>query len=389
MDIKSELNSFPNAVRICQLLMDAGGEVRFIGGCVRDILINRNPADIDLATNLTPDDIQNVLEKNKIKYFNIGKEFGTIGAVINKQQVEITTLRKDLVCDGRYAQVQFTDDWQEDAKRRDFTINALSADIDGNVYDYFDGLGDLKQKRVRFIGNAEERITEDYLRILRFFRFSAYFSDSIDDIGLEASKKYVGHLKDISGYRIRSEMSKIFLAPKTIETLKVMEKEQILQEVISCNDASIKRLEKLCFVANEFSCKIDELLYWAVLINKKSFDLPLSREEKRLFIKLNSQDVTNWDYVSLKKYWQIYKQHFKSFILLNLAKSNVEIKNKEDLKKLFDIPIQELPVTGNDLLKLGVEPGKLVGELLQKAEEIWYRHEFQITKQDIISKLIT
>jgi poly(A) polymerase len=389
MDIKSELNSFPNAVRICQLLMGAGGEVRFIGGCVRDILINRNPADIDLATNLIPDDIQNVLEKNKIKYINIGKEFGTIGAVINKQQVEITTLRKDLVCDGRYAQVQFTDDWQEDAKRRDFTINALSADIDGNVYDYFDGLGDLKQKRVRFIGNAEERITEDYLRILRFFRFSAYFSDSIDDIGLEASKKYVEHLKGISGYRIRSEMSKIFLAPKTIETLKVMEKEQILQEVISCNDASIKRLEKLCFVANEFSCKIDELLYWAVLINKKSFDLPLSREEKRLFIKLNSQDVTNWDYVSLKKYWQIYKQHFKSFILLNLAKSNVEIKNKEDLKKLFDIPIQELPVTGNDLLKLGVEPGKLMGELLQKAEEIWYHHEIQITKQDIISKLIT
>lgn len=389
MNIKLELNSFPNAVRICQLLMASGGEVRFIGGCVRDILINRIPADIDLATNLTPDDVQNVLEKNKIKYFNIGKEFGTIGAVINKQQIEITTLRKDIVCDGRYAKVQFTDDWQEDARRRDFTINALSADIEGNVYDYFDGLGDLKQKRVRFIGNAEERITEDYLRILRFFRFSAYFSGSIDDIGLEASKKYAGHLKDISGYRIRSEMSKIFLAPKIMEILKVMEKEQILQEVILCDKVSIKRLEKLSFMAKEFSYDIEELLYWSVLINKKSFNLPLSREEKRLFTKLNSQDVTNWSYVGLKKYWQIYKQHFKSFILLNLAKSNVEIKNKEDIKKLFDMPIQDLPVTGNDLLKLGIEPGELMGELLQKAEEIWYNHEFQITKQDIISKLIT
>lgn len=389
MNIKSELNSFPNAIKICQVLMAGGGKVRFIGGCVRDILINKIPTDIDLATNLAPDDIQNILARNKIKFFNIGKEFGTIVAVINKQQIEITTLRKDIDCDGRYAQVQFTDDWKEDAKRRDLTINALSADIDGNTYDYFDGLDDLKQKKVRFIGNAEERINEDYLRILRFFRFSACFSDSIDALGLEASKKYAGRLKNISGYRIRSEMSKIFFSPRAIEILEIMKQEQILKEVVPYNDASIKRLEKLNIIANEFSCEIDELLYWSVLVERQIPDFPFSKEETKILIKLNNIDITNWDYVSLKRYWQSYKQYFKSFILLNLAKTNIEVENKEDLKKLFYMPIKELPVTGKDLLELGVEPGKVMGDLLKKAEDIWYDHEFKITKQDMMSKLLT
>lgn len=388
MNIKSELNSFLSAIKVYQALIAAGAKVRFIGGCVRDILISRIPTDIDLATNLIPDDIQNVLEENKIKYFSIGKEFGTVVAIVNKQRIEITTLRKDIDCDGRYAQVQFTDDWREDAKRRDFTINALSADIDGNIYDYFDGINDLKQKKVRFIGDAKERISEDYLRILRFFRFSAYFSEYIDKLGLEASKKYAGHLKDISGYRIRSEMCKIFFSSRAIEILRIMEKEKILQEVIPCDNDSVKRIKKLYIMANEFSYKIDELLYWSVLVGNQIPNIPFSREEEKIFKKLNNMAITNWSYSNLKKYWQMYKQYFQAFVLLNLSKSDIEVGDKKDLERLFEIPIQDFPITGRDLLELGVKPGKYMGEMLKKAEFMWYDSEFKITKHDLMKELM-
>ncbi len=387
MNIKSELNSFPNAIKICQILIAAGGEIRFVGGCVRDILLEKNPKDIDLATNFLPEQVQSILEKNRIKCFDIGKEFGTIGAIINKQQIEITTLRRDFNCDGRHAQVLFTDNWQEDAQRRDFTINALSADINGNIYDYFDGVVDLKQKIVRFIGNPEARIKEDYLRILRFFRFSAYFSASIDSLGLSACKKYSKNLKNISGYRKKSEIAKIFFSPHSIEILKIMLREKILQEVIYCDDNSLIYLERLYSVANEFSYQIDELFCWVALSNDEMPNLPFSNVEKVFFKKLVSIKVTDWSFANLKQYWRVYKQHFKPFILLNMARFNVKIQCKKELQELFDIPIKALPVTGKDLLELNIAPGRNMGQLLNRAEQIWYDHEFKITKQDIIKEL--
>ena len=390
MNIKSELHIFTNAIKLCKLLIDAGGEARFIGGCVRDILINKAPTDIDLATNLNPEIVQDILEKNKIKYFSIGKEFGTIAALLNKQQIEITTLRKDLSSDGRYSVVEFTDDWKEDAQRRDFTINALSADIEGNVYDYFAGIDDLKQRAVKFIGNPEERIQEDYLRILRFFRFSAHLSDSIDEEGLKASRKYANCLKNISGYRIRSEMSKIFLSPNSIKILKIMEQEKILQEIFPCDDDSIEYLANLHNIANEFNSKIDELLCLALFFrngSEHSHEFPLSRAEKILFNKLISVKITNWDYPSLRKYWQIYKESFKSIVLLNLAEIS-GLKCKEDLNRLFNTDIQKLPVAGKDLLKLDIKPGKKMGQLLGIAENIWYENELKLTKQELIKELL-
>lgn len=388
MNIKSELHSFTKAIKISQILIAGGAEVRFIGGCIRDILIGKIPTDIDLATNFSPQQVQNILEENKIKCFTIGKEFGTIIALINAQAIEITTLRKDLSCDGRYAKVEFTDNWQEDAQRRDFTINALSAEIDGEIYDYFDGISDLKKGIVRFIGNPEERISEDYLRILRFFRFSAYFADSVDVSGLEFSKKYANNLKDISGYRIRSEMSKIFAAPNNVQILKVMEQERILQHIIPCDIDTIKSLEKIYLLSEEFDYQVDELLCWAVFfVNRSIIDLQFSRKEKIILEKLISVNITNWDYANLKKYWQKSKQYFKQVVLLNLAISDVKI-SKEYLKKLFDKQIEILPVTGKDLLALNIKPDKKMGLLLNIAEQIWYDHEFKISKTEIIKELL-
>ena len=172
-------------------------EVRYVGGCVRKILNNENYDDIDLATNLDPQQIKECLSSNNIKFFETGIKHGTITATIEKQNFEITSLRKDIATDGRHAEVLFTKDWNEDSSRRDFTINSIYADIDGNIFDPNDGANDLKNGIVRFIGNPEKRIKEDYLRILRYLRFfSAY---SLKDHQPEIKKSIMQNISGVVG----------------------------------------------------------------------------------------------------------------------------------------------------------------------------------------------
>ena len=147
-------------------------EVRYVGGCIRKILNNEEIDDIDLATNLKPDETINALKNNQINFYETGKEHGTITANINGKDFEITSLRRDVSTDGRHANVEFSESWYEDASRRDFTINSIYSDLNGNLYDPFNGKEDLEKKIIKFIGNAEKRIKEDYLRILRYIRFS-------------------------------------------------------------------------------------------------------------------------------------------------------------------------------------------------------------------------
>lgn len=390
MKIKLDQEIFTKASTLCNLILEAGGEVRFIGGCVRDILSNKIPADLDLATNLLPDQIETILQKNKIKYFSIGKEFGTISAVINKQTIEITTLRKDIQTDGRHALVEYTNNWQQDALRRDFTINALSADLEGNVYDYFDGVHDLKDRVVKFIGNPEERIQEDYLRILRFFRFSAYFANLLDDGSLLACAKYAKFLKNISGYRIRAEMAKIFAAPNGSKILRAMMENNILQEIIPCSKDSVENLDRLYSLGIHGNNPVTELMCLAIFYrngnDKYSTIYPMSRSEKKLFDKLIDVKIDNWNYDNLKAYWQKYKNDFYAIALVNLAEAKLSIE--EDLQKIFNMDIVDLPIAGADLLELGIKPGKNIGKLLNLAEDIWYNHEFKLTKQQIIKELL-
>lgn len=388
MNIKTQLLCFSNAYKICQLLITAGAEARFIGGCVRDILVGIKPKDIDIATNFKPEMVEKILSDNHINFYSTGKEFGTIIAIIDKQQIEITTLRKDLECDGRYAKVQFTNNWQDDAGRRDFTINALSADINGQIYDYFGGISDLNNKVVKFIGEPEQRIQEDYLRILRFFRFSAYFSDSIDHKGLEQVKKYLEGLKNISGYRVRVELEKIFYSPRVIEILTIMEKENILKNISSCDKFTIKTISKLFEIFTEFNEEIDVLLCWAVFFNQQNFkNIPFSRSEKNMIDKLINARIVNYDYSNLKEYWQKYKHDFKKILLFNMSLSN-ESLCKKDIKMFFNKKIEPLPVAGKDLLAINIHPGKKIGLLLEVAEQIWYKNDFKITKQELLKELL-
>lgn len=393
MELKDKFNFTLNAQRICRLLEKSGGEVRFIGGCVRDILLDKDFSDIDIATNLIPDVVEKILSQNKVSYYSVGKEFGTIIAVIENEKFEITTLRKDVNCDGRYAKVLFNNSWSEDAMRRDFTINALSCDLAGNVFDYCNGLEDLKNSVVRFIGDPEKRIIEDYLRILRFFRFSAYYAKTIDHQGLEACKKHNFYLKNVSGARIRSELNKIFFAPKGLEILKLMHKEEILTQVLTCDDAAIKSLEKLFNLATIFNYQISEILILSLFfsylpeIEDKIQSFGFTRNEKSKIAILIDIKIYDWSQLSLKNYWQKYKNNFPEIILLNLAISDIEINDKKELNKFFDKIYKDLPVKGSDLIKLNVKEGKDIGKLLDIADKIWCQREFEISKKEMLEVL--
>ena len=185
-------------------------EVRFVGGCVRKAICGENIDDIDLATSLEPDEVKKRLNKKAIKVIDTGIPYGTVTAILNKKKFEITTLRKDVSTDGRHANVEFTSNWEHDALRRDFTINAIYADIEGRIFDPLNGISDLQKGKIKFIGSPEERIQEDYLRILRYFRFFTQYSkiDYDQDI-IRSIKQYINGLNKISNERIFDELKKI------------------------------------------------------------------------------------------------------------------------------------------------------------------------------------
>ena len=185
-------------------------EIRYVGGCVRKILNKEIVDDIDLAVNLSPEKISEILKKNNIKFYKTGIEHGTITALINKKRFEITSLRKDILTDGRHAKVQFNNDWHEDASRRDFTINAIYSDIHGNLYDPFNGKQDLENGEIKFIGEAEKRIKEDYLRILRYVRFFLNYSKKDHDANIARTiKKNLDGFNKISSERLLDEFKKL------------------------------------------------------------------------------------------------------------------------------------------------------------------------------------
>jgi poly(A) polymerase len=223
----------PGLAELAAVLGADRGEARFVGGAVRDTLLGLDVADVDLATRHPPEQVLALLREAGIKGVPTGLAHGTITAVLPSGPVEVTTLRRDVATDGRHAIVAFTDDWREDAARRDFTINALFADpLTGEVFDYFGGLDDLPARRIRFIGDPRQRIAEDHLRILRFFRFLARFGDEPDASALEACTARANDLMALSRERIRDEVLKLLVARDAPKVLALMLRQGILLPVL-------------------------------------------------------------------------------------------------------------------------------------------------------------
>lgn len=223
----------PSTKAVMDAFRAAGAEARFIGGCVRDAVLGRAAQDIDIATPTQPEQVMELLTAANIQVIPTGIKHGTVTAIVDAHHFEITTLRIDVEHFGRHARVQFTDDWTQDAARRDFTINTLSCDELGNIYDPYDGLADLGKGWVRFVGDAEQRINEDVLRLLRFFRFYAqYGKPPASGRALRACRKLASRLPELSGERVRGELFRILTAPHPADTIFLMRGERVLEFIL-------------------------------------------------------------------------------------------------------------------------------------------------------------
>jgi len=241
----------PRARAVIEVLTKNGGAARFVGGAVRNALLGEAVGDIDIATPLVPDEVMQRLQAARLGAVPTGIAHGTITAVSGGKPFEITTLRRDVETFGRRAVVAYTTNWAEDAARRDFTINALYADQDGVVFDYFDGLADLAARRVRFVGDATTRIREDYLRILRLFRFHAWYGrGEFDEEALAAATAEKAGLKLLSGERVQKEMLRLLEASDPSPALEQMERAKILAQILPAG-FRLPRLKRLLVLSAE------------------------------------------------------------------------------------------------------------------------------------------
>ena len=388
-------------------LMGAGHSVRFVGGCVRDTIAGRDVSDMDLATDAEPQDVLGILGENGIKAVPTGVDHGTITAVPEKRSFEITTLRRDTATDGRHATVEFTKDWEEDARRRDFTINALSADPDGTVYDYTGGLQDLNEGRVRFIGDAGERVAEDYLRVLRFFRFHAHYAKTDPDAAaLEACRAAATHVENLSGERIWSELSRTLVAPAPGPVFHLMEEIGLLRLLLPVR-RSVKRMEALAALETMVSFPADPIRRLTALIQPNRSEasqiatrLRLSREDTHRLDDLSAsrgESSAGMNDLALRRaLYELGPDQFRDLVLLdwsdqivmNAAEAAGSVQGWKDTWDVASSWVPpEFPVAGDDVMAAGVEEGPDVGDILEALEDWWVEQAFRPDRDACLDRL--
>jgi poly(A) polymerase len=365
----------------------ASVEARFVGGCVRDALLSRPVTDIDLATPATPDDVISLLEKAGIRVIPTGIAHGTVTARVGERSFEITTLRRDVACDGRHAEVEFTDDWKEDALRRDFTINALSANPAGEVFDYTGGLADIAPVRVRFIGDADARIREDALRILRFFRFSAQLEVvSLDATGLKACAVRAGSIHALSGERIALEMLKLLAAPAlTSELLSEMQQAGTLHAVgLPKVPASLTQLRGDAW---------GMLAYWLMdqPVDAFASKWKLSGAERMLLKNVIECAESLQTDLSVKAQKVILRAAGKDVFVRAVRVAMVRVGGAAVYHSMLALaeswtpPV--FPVSGRDLLLRGFSQGPMLGEALKQLEARWEAEDYVPEKEALLATI--
>lgn len=366
----------PDMRRLLGVLGAPDGETRFVGGCVRDTLLGIPVSDVDLATRLQPGDVMDRLQAARIKAVPTGIAHGTVTAVIHGRPVEVTTLRRDVATDGRRATIAYTGDWAEDAARRDFTINALSADPDsGELFDYFGGLDDLKARKVRFIGDPLTRIAEDHLRILRFFRFHARFgAGEPDAAGLDACTARANDLMALSRERIADELLKLLALPDPAPTITLMLARGILKPVLpELGDAGLLAdlvlRERAAEVAPQALRRLAALLPADPKIAEDiAARLRLSKKAgKRLVAVAGRTPADRADAPALA--YRIGREEAVDRLLL--------IGEAEAARGLAGWQRPHFPLTGGDLIAMGLPPGPAVAKTLQAIEREWIAGGFE------------
>jgi len=391
---RNEVEEIFNAINS----FSASSEIRYVGGCVRNIINKEKVNDIDLAVNLKPADVCQALIKKNIKYYESGIEHGTVTALINDIKFEITSLRKDVDTDGRHATVEFSDDWKEDASRRDFTINSVYADIEGNLFDPFNGKKDLENGKIYFIGDAEKRIKEDYLRVLRYIRFFLNYSKDKHDLKIiRTIKKNLGGVTNISSERLLDEFQKLLRSDNFI---KITSDKDCL-EIISLVFPQLKNItlfSKLNSFAKKNFGKVDFIFLLSLMIvdgtdnvNYFIYKFNISKkDQKRLvflnnfnFLKLNSKQFSE---KNLNKIFYFNgREAVMDIIYFKIFKSN-KVDNKlitfVEYFKEKKIPV--MPFKANMLIeKYQFLEGKELGRKLKAIEEVWVNNNFNISEKEI------
>ena len=373
-------------------------EVRYVGGCVRKIIKKEIVDDIDLATNLKPIEVCDALKKQDINYYETGIEHGTITAIIDDYKYEITSLRKDVSTDGRHAKVEFSSDWKEDAARRDFSINSIYSDKDGNLFDPYNGKKDLESGKINFIGDSENRIKEDYLRILRYVRFFINYSDQSHDINIiKKIKKNIGGVSKLSPERLLDEFKKL---TRSNAFLKIFNDEISLEliEIIFPQLKNLENFKKLNSYALDNLSKVDFIFLLSLLIIDGTdntdyffYKFNISKKDQK---RLKSIDSFYKENVSIKNF---NEKNFNKIFYYNGKQAVFDIINyklfispkvEKKLLKLIesykDKVVPNLPIDANMLMtKYNIPEGKTLGNKLKLIEETWVDNKFQISDKQI------
>ncbi len=397
-------------VTVMKALSAGGADVRFVGGCVRDAIAKRPVNDIDIGTPEPPDVVTRRLEAAGIKAVPTGVEHGTVTAVFEGKSFEITTLRKDVETDGRRAVIAYTDDWIVDSSRRDFTINALSATRDGDVYDYHDGIADLAHGRIRFIGRAEDRVQEDYLRILRYFRFFAHFGrPPYDDSAFNACRRFAEHLSGISAERIRHEILRTLAANEPEDAFIMMRDSHVLEAILP-EATEIGTLRAAAWLASRGviidGLKPHPLRRLGAVLSPKCDGIGVAGR-----LKLSRKEANRL--IAMKKFAPLFivpdgigdvqsrirklgnETVADALILAWAARLADQAKlphdetvlRRESLEMAFAWVPPELPIGGDDVKARGIPTGPGVGTLLRKVEDWWADGGFHADRDACLKQL--
>ncbi|MCB1783259.1 MAG: CCA tRNA nucleotidyltransferase [Alphaproteobacteria bacterium] len=370
----------------------------FVGGCVRNALLGEPVEDVDIATSLSPEDVIEKLGNVGIKTIPTGLEHGTITAVIGKKRFEITTLRIDVKTDGRRAVVSYTDDWIEDAKRRDFTVNTLLSDAKGNIYDPLQkGLEHIAAKKIIFVGNPEKRIEEDYLRILRYFRFHALYGEgAFDEKALKACKKAAPKIKTLARERIAQEFFKIIASDNPTYILETMFSQGILTE-FDFKENALEILRHLCTFQSNYELRaLPTRLYVLAAMN---FENLKTMEQRLIFPKIFLKDMQalagvlalpdlDKDQIVRTAIYRHGRSATAQSLMVELAIDRVmNGYAPQALKIIQNWPIPNFPINGEDIQKAGIKPGPELGQTLRNIENWWIENNFQPDRKECFKKI--
>lgn len=371
------------AQAIMGLLDGAEGRVRVVGGAVRDAILGRlgPETDIDMATELTPDEVSRRAIAAGIAVYPTGIEHGTVTLRLGDFATEVTTLREDVQTDGRHAVVRFGTDWQADAQRRDFTMNALYSGMDGGLFDPLGGIGDCLAGHVRFIGDADRRIAEDRLRVYRFFRFSAgYGGQDLDAEGLSASQRAAGDLRQLSPERVGAEMVRMLALPEIARTLEAMSAADILPLAP----------ETLALLARYEAGNGASLIGRLALV---SADIGLETLSDRWRLSNRQAALTSAAQQAIQLLREDQPAHafyrfdtvFADAVAVAAAIEDWPQERRLMLLHTFNGRAPKFPVGGADLAALGMKPGKSMGEQLARLEARWIDSGFALTREDLLA----